>query len=116
MEAMIPGRPDYKSHHLWEEAMALVHEAYGLADQVRAHDPEAARLLRKAAVSVPAHVAGALTAGEEQARATEVSGARAALADVAARAEVPAPALSRRARALDLSVELELGPPGGFVC
>ena len=110
--SVTPERPDYKSHPLWEEAMRLVREAYGLADELRGGDPEAALGLRKAAVSVPARVAGALTARETAERDAEASGARAALAEVAARAErasggTPSD-LSRRARTLEHSVALEL--------
>src|SRR5262245_23058171 len=54
----MPERPDYKSHPLWAEAMALAHEAYGVAEKLRPRDPEAAKLLRRAAVAVPARVAG----------------------------------------------------------
>lgn len=117
-----PERPDYKSHPLWEEAIRLVHEAYGLADALRRHDPEAALQLRKAAVSVPAHVAGALCALEAAERDAETSNARAALSEVAARAERAGspgacPELSRRARALERSAALELDPQNeGWVC
>ena len=116
-----PERPDYKSHPLWEEAMRLVHEAYGLADELRGRDPEAALGLRKAAGSVPARVAGALSAREAAERDAEASGARAALTEVAARAErasggTPSD-LSRHARKLERSVALELASlQGGWVC
>jgi hypothetical protein len=119
---MIPERPDYKQHPLWTEAMALAHEAYAVAEQLRGRDPEAARLLRKAAVSVPAHLAGALSAEEAFARETDASEARAALAEVAARAEgLPtrgglSRALLRHARDLERSVRRTLGEPRSFVC
>ena len=106
-------RPDYKSHPLWAEAMALAHEAYDVAETLRPRDPEAARLLRKAAVAVPARVAGALTADEDVERATETVGARAALSEVAVRASgAPASgkadALVRHADSLSISVALAL--------
>jgi hypothetical protein len=108
-------RPDYKDHPLWTEAIALAHEAYAVADGLRASDPEEARLLRKAAVSVPAHVAGALVAEQEEQRAADVSGARAALTEIAARPG--SRDLLRRAEALERSVILELGlSDGGLPC
>jgi four helix bundle protein len=115
-------RPDYKLHPLWNEAMELAHEAYAVAEELRGRDPEAARLLRRAAVSVPAHLAGALSAAVSFARAADASDARAALAEVAARAEgLPtrggrSRALLQRARELERSVERTLGVSGGFVC
>jgi four helix bundle protein len=116
-----PERPDYKSHPLWEEAMRLVREAYGLADELRGRDPEAALGLRKAAVSVPARVAGALSARQAAERDAEASGARAALAEVAARAERASGGrpsdLSQHARKLELSVALELASQQeGWIC
>ena len=101
--------------------MRLVHEAYGLADELRGRDPEAALGLRKAAVSVPARVAGALTARETAERDAEASGARAALAEVASRAErasggTPS-GLSQNARKLERSVALELASlQEGAIC
>jgi hypothetical protein len=122
---VIPERPDYKHHHLWTEAIALAHEAYALADQLRDRDPDAARRLRKVAVSVPARVAGALSAEEAPQREADVVGARAALAELVQRAARPGAAgieplsrdLLRRARALEQSVRLELeSQANGFVC
>ena len=46
------GRPAYKEHPLWNEAMALTHAAYELADRVRPEDPLTARHLRRAALFV----------------------------------------------------------------
>ena len=40
--------------------MALVREAYALAEDVREQSPDTARRLRRAAVSVPAHIAAAV--------------------------------------------------------
>ncbi len=44
--------------------MSLTRDGYALAAQVREGDPELAVLVKKAAVSVPAQVAGALAADE----------------------------------------------------
>jgi hypothetical protein len=120
MDAM-PDRPDYKSHPLWTEAMALAHLAYGVAEDLKPRDPDGARQLRRAAVAVPARVAGALNAGEGPERETEASGARAALSEVAARASaVPASpeaaALAERAGGLSRSVALALSPTRGLPC
>ncbi len=115
-------RPDYKNNPLWTEAMALAHAAYAVAEELAPRDPEAARLLRKAAVSVPARLAGALSGEEVFARDTDASEAAAALEEVAARAErLPTRGgtsreLVRKARELERSVRLALGPPGRFVC
>lgn len=115
-------RPDYKSHPLWNEAISLTHAAYDLAELVRPADPITARHLRRAAVAIPAHVAGALTSDEEG-RREHVLTARGALAEIsrqAGRAEAsadPATAaeLARRAGALDRAVSLELGLAQGGI-
>jgi hypothetical protein len=104
-------RPAYKSHPLWETAMALVRDAYAVADGVRGLSPETARGLRKAAVAVPAHIAAAVSdSGEE--RRQHALAARGALAAVAAYAgKLPGEAsrqLARRAQTLELSVLFEL--------
>jgi hypothetical protein len=115
-------RPDYKNNPLWTEAMALTRAAYAVAEELAGRDPEEARLLRKAAVSVPARLAGALSADEVFARESDASEARAALEEVAARAErLPTRGgtsreLVRQARELERSVRLVLGSTGGFVC
>ena len=105
-------RPAYKNHPLWEGAMALAREAYALADRVKDTSPETAGLLRKAAVSVPAHVAGAITDGADR-RREHVLAARGALAEVARQAgRTPGEAsrdLTRRAETLELSVLFEFG-------
>ena len=114
-------RPEYKSHPLWNEAMAITQAAYALAEEVRPADPTTAQHLRKAAVAIPAHVAGALTS-EGEARRDHVLTARGALSEVsrqAARArgagEGDAAALVRRASELDRAVHFELGEaPGEF--
>ncbi|HEY1435814.1 MAG TPA: hypothetical protein VGG65_10580 [Thermoanaerobaculia bacterium] len=119
---MLPGRPDYKSNPLWTEAMALTRAAYAVAEELAERDPEEARLLRKAAVAIPARLAGALSADEVFARSTDASEARVALAEVAARAErLPTRGgtsreLVKQARDLERSVRLALGDTGGFVC
>lgn len=115
-------RPSYKSHPLWNEAISLTHAAYDLADRVRPADPTTARHLRRAAVAIPAHVAGALTSDEET-RREHVLTARGALAEVsrqAGRAEAfgePAAAtdLARRAGELERAVSFELGEAEGGV-
>lgn len=115
-------RADYKTHPLWNEAISLTHAAYALAERVRPSDPLTARHLRKAAVAIPAHVAGALTS-EEDARRDHVLTARGALAEVsrqAGRAEAAGDAaaaaeLARRAGDLERAVSLELGETKGGV-
>jgi four helix bundle protein len=113
-------RPDYKSHRLWNEAMAITQAAYALAEQLRPADPTTARHLRRAAVAIPAHVAGALTS-EGEARRDHVRTARGALSEVsrqagrAGTAEGDGTALARRASDLDRAVHFELGDaPGEF--
>jgi hypothetical protein len=105
-------RPAYKSHPLWESAMALTREAYALAESVREGRPGTARRLRKAAVSVPAQIAAAVSGGDEK-RPEHVFAARAACAEVARQAgQVPGDdsrELVRRAETLELSVLFELG-------
>ena len=77
MPAMTPDRPDYKSHPLWTEAMALTKAAYAVAEEVADREPDEARLLRKAAVAVPARLAEALSADEAVARGSDASEVRA---------------------------------------
>ena len=102
--------------------MALAREAYAVDERLRDRDPDGARRLRKAAVAVPAHLAGALSAGETLARQADASAARAALAELASRAErLPvhggsAGDLLQHARELERSVGLLLGTPRSFVC
>ena len=118
---MISARPDYKSHPLWTEAMALAKAAYAVAEEVADREPEEARLLRKAAVAVPARLAEALSADEPISRASDTSEARAALDEVATRAgrlptrEGSSRELARKARALERSVVLVLGTTEGLV-
>lgn len=102
--------------------MAVTQAAYALAERVRPAEPLIARHLRKAAVAIPAHVAGALTSDGE-ARRDHVLTARGALSEVsrqAGRAETAgeidaAAALARRASALDRAVHFELGEAPGEV-
>jgi four helix bundle protein len=115
-------RPAYKEHPLWIEAMALTHAAYELADKIRPDDPKMARQLRRAAVAIPAHVAGALTTDEDS-RRDHVLTARGALAEVARQAERAGPGqptaaegLTRRAGELERSVCFQLGDAGTLVC
>src|SRR5439155_21267095 len=77
--------PPYKEHSLWRSAMSLTREAYALAERLRAEAPELARRLRKAAVSIPAHVAGALSA-EPGSRREDLLAARVALAELSRQA------------------------------
>jgi 23S rRNA-intervening sequence protein len=108
-------RPAYKSHPLWETAMALARDAYAVAEGARGSSPETARRLRKAAVAVPAHIAAAVSdPGEE--RRQHALAARGALAEVAAYAgNLPGDdsrRLARRAETLGLSVLFELDATG----
>jgi hypothetical protein len=115
------GRPAYKEHPLWNEAMGLTQAAYGLAEQLFPRDPTTARRIRRAAVTVPAHVAGALSTDDES-RRDHVATALSALAEVSRRAEgvegaerVAAAELARRASALERAVCFELGDAGTLV-
>jgi hypothetical protein len=105
-------RPAYKTHPLWERAMALTRGAYALAERVKDSSPEIARHLRKAAVAVPAHVAGALSEGPDK-RREHVLAARGAISEVARQAArtrgESSRELSRQAETLDLSVLFEFG-------
>jgi four helix bundle protein len=105
-------RPAYKSHPLWTDAMALARDAYALADRVKDASPETASRLRKAAVAVPAHVAGAISEGSAK-RREHVLAARGALEEVARLAargsDEASKELTRLAETLDLSVLFEFG-------
>jgi len=92
--------------------MTLARDAYAVAERLKDTSPDTAGRLRKAAVAVPAHVAGAIS--EEPARRREhVLAARGALAEVARQAaRAPDEAgsdLTRLAETLDLSVLFEFG-------
>lgn len=109
----------YKRHPLWLEAMALARDAYALAEPLRQKSPELFRRVRKAAVHVPASVAGALS-GEADKREEHLLTARGALADLSRQAtRIPgaepeaARNLATRARALDRAVLFEFGVPAG---
>lgn len=104
-------RPAYKSHPLWQSAMALTRDAYALADRVKERSPDAARALRKAAVAVPAHLAAAVSDRREDRE--HALAARSALAEVIRQASrvqgEDSRDLARQAETLDLSVLFELG-------
>jgi hypothetical protein len=108
----MPERPAYKKHPLWESALALTRDAYALAERVKDASPDTASRLRKAAVAVPAYVAGALS-GPPAKRREHVLAARGAIAEVARQAArsrgEPSRELVRRAETLDLSVLFEFG-------
>jgi four helix bundle protein len=116
-------RPDYKSHPLWNEAIALTHAAYELAERIRPSDPNTARYLRRAAVAIPAHVAGALSSEEDDSRREHVATARGALAEVSRQAgragaaeRLAAADLARRAGELERAVSFQLGEADGVFC
>ena len=119
-----PGdRPAYKEHPLWIEAMAMTHAAYELADRVRPQDPATARHLRRAAVAIPAHLAGALSAENGDERRDHVTTALISLAEVSRQAEraekvesTAALGLVERARNLERAARFELGDAGARVC
>jgi four helix bundle protein len=104
-------RPEYKNHPLWNDAMALTREAYRIADRVRSMSPEISRRLRKAAVSVPAHVASALCAPEK--RVEHMLAARGALAELSRQAlgagTDGSDAVAQRAEDLDRLILFEFG-------
>jgi hypothetical protein len=103
-------RPEYKSHPLWNDAMALTRDAYLIADRVRSLSPETSRRLRKAAVSVPAHVASALCAPEK--KAEHMLAARGALAELRqalGAATDGSDAVAQRAKDLDRLILFEFG-------
>lgn len=108
----MPERPAYKKHPLWESAMALTRAAYALAESLKDASPDTASRLRKAAVAVPAHLAGALS-GSPDKRREHVLAARGAIAEVARQAArsrgESSRELSRQAETLDLSVLFEFG-------
>jgi four helix bundle protein len=107
--------PPYKDHPLWQSAMSLTRDAYALAERLRGEAPELARRLRKAAVSIPAHVAGALSA-EPGSQREDVLAARGALAELsrqASRAQgKDSRDVARRAEELDRIVLFELAETG----
>ena len=74
--------PDYKDNPLWIDAMRLVREAYALAERVRGEAPVASRRLRKAAVAVPANIAGILHPDPEREAGDCAALARGALAEI----------------------------------
>jgi hypothetical protein len=120
-----PGpRPAYKDNPIWIEAISVTRAAYDLADKVRPEDPLTARHLRRASVTIPAHLAGALSADDDgDARRDHVTTALGALAEVTRQAErvgdgerEAAVDLARRARELERAVSFQLGDAGTLVC
>ena len=119
-----PGdRPAYKEHPLWIEAMAITHAAYDLADRVRPQDPGTARQLRRAAVAIPAHLAGALSAGDAEERHDHETTALISLAEVSRQLEraekvdsAAALGLAERVRNLERAARFELADAGARVC
>ena len=114
-----PGpRPEYKSHPLWGRALAITRSAYALAEELRSRDAAAAQSLRRAAVAIPARVAGALESRGSR-RAEEVLAARGALAEVARQARTDDSAAARllrdEAEDLDARVLFDLAPLPGRV-
>ena len=111
-------RPEYKSHPLWGRAIAITRDAYALAESLRTRDAAAATRLRRAAVAVPARVAGALESLGSH-RAEEVLAARGALAEVARQARHDDSPEARRLRdeaeELDARVLFDLSPMPGNV-
>ena len=115
-------RPAYKEHPLWIEAMAMTHQAYDLADRVRPQDPATARHLRRAAVAIPAHLAGAISAEDRDERREHVTTALISLAEVSRQAEraekvesAAALGLVERARNLERAARFELADAGARV-
>jgi hypothetical protein len=100
-------RPAYKDHPLWGRAIALTRDAYALSELIRPRDEAAAAGLRRAAVSVPAHVANALSSNGAR-RSEEAVAARGALAEVArqARRDESAAARLLEAAAEDLDARV----------
>ena len=92
--------------------MALTRGAYALAERIREASPDAASRLRKAAVAVPAQVAGALSEGPDK-RREHVLAARGAIAEVARQAAASngesSRELARQAETLELLVLFEFG-------
>ncbi len=105
-------RPDSKGHPLWNDAMALARDAYDVAECARERSAVTSTRLRKAAVSVPAHVAGALSGGPKE-QAEHMCAARAALAEVGRQAATAqaegGQALAHRAMDLDKRILFEFG-------
>ncbi|MEP6470424.1 MAG: four helix bundle protein [Acidobacteriota bacterium] len=116
-------RPAYKDNPIWIEAISVTRAAYDLAEKVRPDDPLTARHLRRASVTIPAHLAGALSADDDEARRDHVTTALGALAEVTRQAErvgsgerAAADELARRTRELERAVSFQLGDAGTLVC
>lgn len=109
-------RPAYKDDPLWGSAIALTREAYRLADRVRPRDAASAKTLRRAAVSIPAHVAGALSTrgGARQEHALAARGALAEIARQARQDDSPeAMRLEAAAAELDARVHFDFAAEDG---
>ncbi len=94
--------------------MSLTRDGYALAEQLREDDPALALRVKKAAVAVPAQVAGALGADagapDRREHLAEARGALAELARHARSCGLPgSDALASRAELFDRSVLFELG-------
>ena len=117
-------RPAYKDNPIWIEAISVTRAAYDLAEKVRPDDPLTARHLRRASVTIHAHLAGALSADDDgDARRDHVTTALGALAEVTRQAgrvgsgeRAAADELARRARELERAVSFQLGDAGTLVC
>ncbi len=111
------GRPAYKNHPLWGRAIALTREAYRLAEALRSRDAATATTLRRVAVSIPAHVAGALSARGRR-REEQALAARGALAEIARQARrddsVEARELESAAADLDARVLFDFAEEDGI--
>ena len=104
--------PAYKDHPLWRESIAVVEEAYALAEAAKAAEPTVARHLRKVAVAIPASLADALADEPEREIADDRQRALGALAEIERQTLfLPASfasegdALARRSRKLYRDVE-----------
>ena len=94
-------RPAYKDNPIWIEAISVTRAAYDLAEKVRPEDPLTARYLRRASVTIPAHLAGALSADDDGVGGVE---------------RPAATELARRAGELERAVSFQLGDAGTLVC
>ena len=101
-------RPEYKSHPLWAAAMDLARDAYALAEGLRTDDAEACRRLRRAAVRVPARIAGALSTNAEG-RTEHVLAARGACGEAVTTFEraIEAVPESRASSKTEIATELQ---------
>ena len=108
-------RPAYKDDPLWRDAMALVEDAYALAEQAKTASAAAAQRLRKVAVAIPSSIADALADEPEHPIAEDRGRALGALAEIERQTLALPPALAHagdalaiRARVLYREVERRL--------